>query len=111
VDQEAVDSISRMRLSVSLAARLANAGERRSRYQNAFHHAGTTMIASPRNTARRARWANFSGAIGRNRSKNLSSGRTTANYRLLYLRRGDHHRTTPVAIATKDPDISKIAGA
>jgi hypothetical protein len=37
-----------MRLSsLILAARAANARDRRSRYHNAFHHAGTTMIASP----------------------------------------------------------------
>jgi hypothetical protein len=59
-----VDCTSRIRLSITLAARIDNAGERRSRYHNAFHHAGTTMIASPRNTARRARSANISGAIG-----------------------------------------------
>ena len=70
-DQEAVDSISRTRLSNTFAARIEKAGERRSRYQDAFHHAGTTMIASPRNTARRARSANISGAIGRVRSQNL----------------------------------------
>ncbi len=66
--QEVVDCISRMRSSNPFASRIDNAGESRSRYQNAFHHPGTTMIASPRNTARSARSANFSGAIGRNRS-------------------------------------------
>ena len=68
-----MDSISRARLSVSLAARIERAGEKRSRYHHAFHQAGTTMIASPRSTARRARSANFSGAIGRNGSQNLTS--------------------------------------
>src|ERR1700689_2348970 len=71
-DQVAVVCTSRRRLSmVILTARIDNAGERRSRYHNAFHHAGTTMMASPRNTARRARSANFSGAIGRNVSADL----------------------------------------
>jgi hypothetical protein len=37
-------------------------------------------------------------------------GHATANYQILYLRRKDHHRTTPVAIATKDPDIIKKLG-
>ena len=72
-DQEAVDSSSRRRLSPTFASRIDNAGDSRSRYHHAFHHAGTTMIASPRNTARRARSANFSGAIGRNGSHNFSS--------------------------------------
>src|SRR5580693_6017724 len=72
-DQEAADSISRRRLSDTFANRIDNAGESRSRYHHAFHHAGTTMVASPRNTARRARSANFSGANGRNRSKVLRS--------------------------------------
>ena len=52
-------------------------------HQNAFPHAGTTMIASPRNTARRARSANFSGAIGRNRSKNLRSSSSLTPARLI----------------------------
>jgi hypothetical protein len=37
----------------------------------AFHPAGSTMIASPRNTAPRARSANFSGVIGRNPSQDF----------------------------------------
>src|ERR1700740_2973289 len=64
-DQETLAFSSRTCLSVSFTARIDNAGESRSRYQNAFHHAGSTMITSPRNTARIARSAKRSGAIGR----------------------------------------------
>ena len=46
-----------VRLRANLAARIDNA-VRGNRHHNAFHHAGTTMMASPRNTARRARSAN-----------------------------------------------------
>ncbi|MGZ4515634.1 MAG: hypothetical protein ACXVX5_13210, partial [Mycobacterium sp.] len=58
-----MDSNPRIRLSAAFVNRIDNAGESRSRYQNAFHHVGTTMIASPLNTARRARSANSSGAF------------------------------------------------
>jgi hypothetical protein len=54
--------MSRRRLSDAFATRIDSAGESRSTYQSAFHQAGTTTIASPRNTARSARSANFSGS-------------------------------------------------
>src|ERR1700760_1230244 len=65
IDQAVLDCISRTRLRMAFATNSDNAGENRSRYQNVFHHVGRTMIAFPRNTARRARSANRSGAIPR----------------------------------------------
>jgi hypothetical protein len=72
-DQEMSGSSARMRLrAMPSATRIDNGGESRSKYHNAFHHAGTTMIESPRKTAGTARLANISGAIGRNGSQNLA---------------------------------------
>jgi hypothetical protein len=96
-DQKGADSSSRTRLSIVFTIRIDKAGESRSRYQNVFHHAGTTMIASPRNTARRARSANFAGAIGLNRSQSLRLSATTMKALRQLLRRTD--------LTIGDPDL------
>jgi len=53
-----------MRLSDSFPIRIDKFGARRSSNHSDLHQVGAMMMASPRNTARSARSANFSGAIG-----------------------------------------------